>query len=189
MQEEKNKGGRPLKFKSVRELEEKIEQYFLSLYEVAYDQFGNPIKDKFYKPPKEDEPEDTNPFAGYIVKKVRVATVTGLAVYLDTFRDVLIDYENGKYDDRDEDGKPIELTDQEKDINQQIDSFSNTIKKAKAMIYADTEQQLHKPGAATGAIFSLKNNYQWTDKSITEHTNPDGSLSPIVRIIDERQDK
>ena len=146
---------KPLKFKSVEELTKRIDEYFASLYDYARDMWGNRLKDKDYKPQDGDE---DNPFAGWVMKKVKVATVTGLAVYLDTTRDTLMDYENGTYDDRDADGNVIELTEVEQEYNDQVAKYSDTIKRAKQMIYEDTEQQLYKSGASTGAIFSLKTN-------------------------------
>ena len=179
-----NKGGRPLKFKTVEELEQRIEQYFASLYDYARDMWGNRLKDKEYVKPA-DGSDDNNPYAGWVMKKVKVATITGLAVYLDTSRDVLIDYERGKYDEVDEDGNKIELSDIEQLFNEQVNTFSNTISRAKAMILEDTEQQLYKSGASTGAIFSLRVNYKWQDKTVTEFSNPDGSLNPFGKLTVE----
>lgn len=176
--------GRPLKFKNVDELTKAIDAYFASLYDYARDMWGNRLKDKDYKAPK-DGSDDDNPFAGFVMKKVKVATVTGLAVALDCGRDMLLDYESGKYDGRDEDGKPTDLTDEQQRWNEQVDQFSDTIKRAKQMIFEDTEQQLYRPGRSTGAIFSLKVNYGWQDKNITELTNPDGTLNPYGPLTTE----
>lgn len=154
--------GRPLKFQTVKELQEAIDNYFASLYEPAVDMWGNPVVNK-----KTGE---------QMLKKVNVATVTGLAVALDTTRDLLLDYENGKYDGKD-------LTIEQLAENQQIDDFSDTIKKAKLRIYADTEQQLYK-GKAVGAIFSLKNNYGWVDKVITE-TTPQEPNNPFKNLTED----
>lgn len=170
-------GHRPLKFKNVDELAKGIDAYFASLYDYARDMWGNRLKDKDYKPQKGDE---DNPHAGFVMKKVRVATVTGLAVALDTTRETLLDYESGKYDDRGPDGLPVELSPDQLLVNEQIATFSDTIKRAKQMILEDTEQQLYKPGRATGAIFSLKVNYQWQDKNVTELHDPDGVLDPFA---------
>lgn len=152
--------GRPLKFQTVKELQEAIDNYFASLYEPAFDMWGNPIVNK-----KTGE---------QLMKKMSVATITGLAVALDTTRDLLLDYENGKHD-----GKDQTLTAEQVAENQQITDFSDTIKKAKLRIYADTEQQLYH-GKPTGAIFSLKNNYGWRDKTEVETRDltPPPPLSP-----------
>ncbi len=174
---------KPLKFKTVEELEKGIDLYFASLYDYARDMWGNRLKDKDYKPQEGDE---DNPHAGFVMKKVKVATVTGLAVALDTTRETLLNYESGMYDDR-VDG---ELTDDSNAIeskelqewNEQVQKYSDTIKRAKQMILEDTEQQLFKPGRATGAIFSLKVNYEWQDKNVTELHDPDGALDPFAGL-------
>lgn len=175
---------KPLKFTSVEELVKQIDAYFESLYDYARDMWGNRMVDK------EAKPDPDNPDAKvYVMKKVKVATVTGLAVFLDTTRETLLDYESGKYDDRDAEGKSIELTVEQQEYNAQVQKYSDTIKRAKLMIYDDTEQQLFISGRSSGAIFSLKNNYQWQDKTQQELTNPDGSLSPLAGMrTDELRD-
>lgn len=177
-------GGRPLKFKDVEELEKKINDYFLSLYDYARDMWGNRLKDKDYKAPA-DGSDDDNPYAGWVMKKVKVATITGLALHLDTTRDLLIDYGSGKYDYLDREGKPREPTEEEKHYESQVKLFSDTIRRAKQMIADDTEQQLYISGRSTGAIFSMRVNYGWQDKTVTEITNPDGSLNPYNALTAE----
>jgi hypothetical protein len=71
-------------------------------------------------------------------------TITGLAIALDTFRNVLIDYEKGKYDKEDR-------------------VFSNTIKKAKHLVEHSYEIDLKKHGRS-GTIFALKN-FDWKDQT------------------------
>lgn len=168
---------KPLKFKTVKELEDAIDAYFRGLYDYKRDMWGNRLIDK-----QEPTLEDGKP--NYILQKREVATVTGLAVALDTTRETLLDYEGGKYDDRDDEGKPLELSDEQQGYNDQVKKYSDTIKRAKQMIYADTEQQLYRPGIATGAIFSLKNNYGWQDKTTTEVTNPEG-VNPFTGMKTE----
>ena len=102
----KNPGGRPLKFKTNKELQEKIDAYF-----IFCDEFNKPY------------------------------TVSGLADFLDTDRITLIRYENR-------------------------DAFSNTIKKAKQKIEAQFEERAlfgkYNPAIA---IFLMKNNFGYTDKT------------------------
>ena len=105
------KMGRPLKFKSVKELEKKITKYF-----------------------KDCE------------KNNKPLTITGLALELDTSRRVLIEY-----------GKKEE--------------YSNTIKKARLMCEQFAEQYLFSGKNIVGAIFNLKNNYGWRDKTETDITS------------------
>lgn len=156
--------GRPLKFQSVAELQGAIDNYFESLTEQAYDMWGNPLKDK----------ETGKP----LKKKTKVATITGLAVALKTTRETLLDYENGLHDGKDE-----SLSDEQIAENEQIKDFSDTIKEAKLRIYEDTEQQLYR-GKPTGAIFSLKNNYGWVDKTITE-TTPTTPTNPYENLTED----
>lgn len=151
--------GRPLKFKTIKELDEAIKRYFAGLYEPLYDAWGKPLKDEKGK---------------QRMIKTEVATITGLAVALGTTREILINYERGLHDGRAED-----LEDWQNEENEQIKDFSNTVKEAKLRIYADTEQQLYK-GKPIGAIFSLKNNYGWRDKTEVETRDltPPPPLSP-----------
>lgn len=90
-----------------------------------------------------------------------IPTVTGLAVVLDTSRKVLLDYEN--YCEHDDKLKTLDET-----VKRDI---SNTIKRAKARIEAEYEQQLLGAKNPAGAIFTLKNNYDWKDKQEIEQTN------------------
>ena len=151
-----DEGGRPLKFRTPQLLQKKIEAYFRSCFDYKRDMFGGRITDK--------KPLGLNKKTGkmnwskgeYIIEQVKPFTVTGLALFLETTRETLMDYEK-KYGDK----------------------FSDTIKKAKLAIYAYTEESLftNKP---TGPIFSLKNNYGWRDRK--EFTGDDGG--PIeVKVI------
>ena len=81
---------------------------------------------------------------GYpIDKEHKPPTITGLACHLDTTRDLLVDYED----------KP---------------QFSDTIKKAKQRILSYNEAMLYNRQASTaGIIFSLKNNWGYTDNAQT----------------------
>ena len=180
---------KPLKFKTVEELEKGIDLYFASLYDYARDMWGNRLKDKDYRAPDDDSDKD-NPHAGFVMKKVKVATVTGLAVALDTTRETLLNYESGMYDNRVDGAEPSgdshdTLTPEQQEWNDQVAKYSDTIKRAKQMILEDTEQQLFKPGRATGAIFSLKVNYEWQDKNVTELLDPDGVLDPFEGLSTE----
>lgn len=128
--------GRPAKFKSVADLERQIERYFFSCWTQKLDRYGTPIfvKDRNGK-------KTTTP----VMIQNKPYTITGLAVFLGTTRDVLIDYEAKK-------------------------DFSYTIKRAKQCCEAYAEEQLFIGRNPTGAIFNLKNNYGWNDKTQTEHS-------------------
>lgn len=154
-------GGRPLKFKSLKELQEKIEAYFADcdphMEEVtewvdARDKSGQLLKD-----------ENGLNYLVEVTHRIKTKqlpyTITGLALALNTTRETLLDYE----------GK---------------DEYSDTIKAAKTKIENFNEQMLFGP-SPTGTIFNLKNNYGWKDKSEQEISNPDGSLSPYNALTAE----
>ncbi len=112
-----NKGGRPLKFKSPEELQNKIDAY----YEWA----------------KENK---------------KHITITGLAWFLDTNRQTLLRYE--------EDDSEL-LKSVSEDVRQ---AFRDTVKRAKSRIEMEYEESLYNKNSAVGAIFTLKNNYNYVDK-------------------------
>lgn len=111
-----NPVGRPLKFKSVEEFQDKADDYFATTDESEW-------------------------------------TITGLAYHLETFRDVLMDYEHK-------------------------DEFSNAIKRVKLRIESAYEKSLRKNGRA-GDIFGLKN-FGWKDKTEQDiTTNGNDITSPV----------
>jgi len=63
------------------------------------------------------------------------------------------------------------------------DAFLPTLKKAKAICQRYAEEYLFKGKNQAGAIFNLKNNYAWKDK--TEHaiTGPEGG--PVGLLLEE----
>ena len=130
-----NLGGRPLKFETVQELQDKIKAYFESCWRPKLDMFGNRIKDK------ETGQEVLEQFKPY--------TISGMAVFLDTSRETLMDYQ-------DEEKRP---------------GYSDTIKAAKEVCYAYTEESLFMGKNPSGSIFSLKNNYGWKDQTQTDLTS------------------
>ena len=88
------------------------------------------------------------------IEEKEVPTVTGLCVYLDTDRNTLLRYE--KNDEKDW------LKGFDEDVKAE---FRRTIKKAKARIESGYEQALFQQGKTVGAIFTLKNNYNYVDKT------------------------
>lgn len=140
-----NPNGRPLAFKSVEELQSKIDEYF--------DFCDNRIQQVYSK--KQDAViEIINP---------EPYTIAGLAYAVGVDRKTLWNYSKK-------------------------DEFFHTIKRARDKVQTDVERRLMESNP-TGAIFNLKNNFGYRDKVETELTNPDGSMTPTVRIIDERQNK
>jgi hypothetical protein len=63
------------------------------------------------------------------------------------------------------------------------DEFLATVKRAKQRIEKTLEQRLFGPAAA-GTIFNLKNNFNWKDKTETEHSGIVG----ISDLTDEQLD-
>lgn len=141
----KHPGGRPLKFKSVEELQEKIDAYFADCdpHPEEYIEYVYATKTVQNDKGKDIEVNDYSirptTDTKWGISRQRPYTVTGLANFLNTSRETLINYEKR-------------------------DEFIDTIKAAKDKCEHYWELQLL--GAhATGPIFNLKNNYGWKDRS------------------------
>lgn len=80
-------------------------------------------------------------------------TVTRLAYYLNCDRQTLLNYENCESN-----GWLKRLSDEERK------KYVGTIKKAKMKIEAEYEDSLFTKSETVGAIFTLKNNYNWKDR-------------------------
>lgn len=125
---EKNKGGRPLKFETVEELQEKIDAFFVGcdkgeLIEV-YDKKKQEVRTIVQRDPY---------------------TITGLALALDTSRQVLCDYG-------------------------ERDKFADTILRAKLKCENYVEKySLRGDVPPAIGVFVLKN-YDWRDKTEVENT-------------------
>lgn len=88
--------------------------------------------------------------------KMFAPTVEGLAYALHLSRQGLLNYE----------GKP---------------EFVDTVKRAKQKIAIALEQRLYGQ-AVTGAIFNLKNNFGWKDKTEQELTGAEGGPIQIAEV-------
>jgi hypothetical protein len=142
--------GRPLKFQSVEELQQKIDAYFAECDpHTGMEKYVVRLKDDSTKV---IERECLTPQVPY--------TITGLALALDTSRKTLLDYESGEYDN-----KALDESTQAE--------FSNTIKKAKLKIHNFAENRLFSGQIVAGIIFNLKNNFEWVDRK--ELTGADGN--------------
>lgn len=167
----KHPGGRPLKFTSAEELQKKVDAYFADCdpHMVEMTEWVE-ARDK-----KGALLKDKNGL-NYLVEvthKVMTKqipyTITGLALALDTSRETLLDY-------------------------QDKEEFSDTIKKAKIKCQNYVEKSLLTNNPA-GAIFNLKNNYGWKDKTETDLTT-DGEriglsaeqAEQLIRARAERRD-
>jgi len=163
-----NRVGRPMLFTSVEELEEKIEAYFKSCWDYKRDMFGGRIEDKILNHEyDENDKSKGNKWLGheFIMEQVKPYTVSGLAIYLKTSRETLMNYEKR-------------------------DEYFDTIKNAKDRVYAFVEESLFK-GRPTGAIFSLKNNYGWKNKHVREDIIPVTIIDDsdeVARLTRERKE-
>lgn len=83
-------------------------------------------------------------------------TITGLALWLDTTRETLLDY-------------------------QERPEFSDTIKRAKSKCenWVEENALMNKINATT-AIFNLKNNYGWKDKTEQDITSQGQQLGVVI---------
>ena len=59
------------------------------------------------------------------------------------------------------------------------DEFLDTIKEARNKVHEDVETRLMDGKAQAGAIFNLKNNFGWKDKTETEHSGSIELPTPI----------
>lgn len=119
--------GRPPKYKSEDEMQEKIDAYFKSCEgEMLKDSEGNYVLDKYGRP---------------IWVGAKPITITGLALALGfTSRQALLNYQGKK-------------------------EFVDTITRAKAKVEQYAEERLFDKDGATGAKFSLANNFKgWNEK-------------------------
>ena len=144
--------GRPLKFTTVEKLATACDAYFESCWEERTETVNAEIVKGEYKEAKS------------IKKRVQVRpyTITGLALFLDTTRDVLLDYEN--LEERKE--------------------YSNTIKRAKLRCQNYAEEYLYYGKNPAGAMFNLKANYKWEDK---QHIETSGTV--IIDAKDMKRSK
>lgn len=109
---------------------------------------GRPLK---FKSPEELEVK-IEAYYEWAKENKKHITVTGLAWFLDTNRQTLLDYES-------EDSSLFKnMSDNMKH------TFIDTIKRAKARIEMEYEESLYNKNSAVGAIFTLKNNYGYVDK-------------------------
>lgn len=134
----KHPGGRPLKFKTKKELEEKIEEYFTycaNRFRTTIDKEGNEHSYIWPEP----------------------YTISGLAVWLDTSRQTLINYE-------------------------ERDEFFDTIARAKQKIEHDLEVRTIESRTPNGGIFVLKNGFGWRDET---HSHIEGSLKTSNELTPE----
>lgn len=177
-----NPVGPPLKFKSVKKLQEAIDAYFRECdpHWISEEYWDWPVKNLDDDYDEELEPQghggalkrrhrshDLDYSAPQELKTRMVLTVqvpytiTGLALALDTTRKTLLDYEEraSNYQPGDDGYDPLYA------------KLSNTIKKAKAKVENYAETYLYNGKNTAGGIFNLKNNFGWADKQEIDETS------------------
>ena len=133
-----NPVGRPLKFKSPKELEQKINEYF--------DYCDNRIKNIYTKEGAEVAITHPAPY-----------TMSGLARALGVDRDTILNYSKKE-------------------------EYFGTIRDARNRVAEDVEIRLMETSNQSGAIFNLKNNFGWKDK--TEQDTTIHMPKPIMDVTD-----
>jgi len=132
--------GRPCKFTSPEQLEGLIKDYFDSIT------ISVPRTKSNTNPDKDVDDDFREPILNNLWEQivdtewVSIPSILWLCEYLDIHRSTLIEYE-------------------------ELNEFSNTIKKAKQIIEKYNAEQLYRKEQVTGIIFNLKNNFDWKDKS------------------------
>jgi hypothetical protein len=130
-----NTVGRPLKFANAGELQVRIDEYFHSCYEERWDSRSDKDGNVTWHP-------SLDRYGMIIRDQIKPFTISGLAVFLGTSRQTLLNYE-------------------------ETDEFFDTITRAKAIIENYAEEQLFDKNARNinGIQFNLNNNYKrWTNK-------------------------
>lgn len=138
-----NPVGRPLKYKTVAELQKAIDEYFAycdnRTISVYIKEAGDNIE----------------------ISKPAPYTMSGLARALGLSRQALSEY-NGR------------------------EQFGDAIKASRDRVQEDIETRLMETSNQSGAIFNLKNNFGWKDKTETDLTSGGETLAPIlVKFIGE----
>jgi len=157
--------GRPMKFKTVEELQTKIDAYFADC-DPHMEEVTEWVQARDSKGQLKKDDNGLNYLVEVTHKVVtgqKPYTITGLALALDTTRETLIDYEDKQ-------------------------EYSDAIKKAKQKCQNYAELMLFT-NSPTGSIFNLKNNYGWRDKTETDLTNNGKDFpTPIIALNDVRPD-
>lgn len=109
---------------------------------------GRPLK---FKSPEELQAK-IDAYYEWAKENKKHITITGLAWFLDTNRQTLLRYEE-------EDSELLKSVDEDVKVK-----FRDTIKRAKARVEMEYEESLYNKNSAVGAIFTLKNNYNYVDK-------------------------
>lgn len=178
--------GRPLKFASVEELQTKIDAYFKEMdreEDTRVFEHGATVEDVYEEIDDKDNrvnkrrlvcelckgrPKDRGcKLVSGEIKFRRPYTVTGLALWLDTTRQTLLEYQ-GEVEGREHDPR-----------------FADTITMAKARIENYASERLFDPDAPMrGVIFSLSNNAKdWTEKKDNTLRFPTDGAKELAKAL------
>lgn len=171
---------KPLKFPSVEDLAASIELYFLDCdkyedtrkYEHENIEYDEETRKKVCTNCWQPARSKGCMLVSGALKLPRPYTVTGLAVWLDTTRQTLLEYQG-------------EVEGREKDP-----AYADTIRRAKQRIENYAEEKLYDSNYPTrGVIFSLSNNAdRWSERKTTDvNLGEDGAKKLADRLFSEAQ--
>lgn len=147
-EQDKQPVGRPLKYKTVAELDQAINAYF--------DECDPHVAKRMVETGTKAD-GDTMFELRNVMTEQKPYTMSGLAHAMGISRQTLLDYGNR-------------------------DEFLDTLDSAKARVHRYAEEQLFSK-SATGAVFSLKNNWGWRDQSQVDHTSGGAKIeAPTVYV-------
>lgn len=146
-EQKKNLGGRPLKFKTVEELDQAIQSYF--------DMCDPHLEERLVESGMNDKGE-TIFMRRKVMTEQQPYTVSGLARAIGLTREGILGYK-------------------------ERDGFSDSIQAAYERCHEWAEKQLYGR-AATGAAFSLKNNWGWRDRQEIDHTSKDQPIPLLAGL-------
>ncbi|MBC2579981.1 terminase small subunit [Clostridium sp. DJ247] len=132
---------------------------------------GQPLK---WNSPEELE-EKINEYYRWAKENEKHITVTGLAWFLGCDRQTLLNYEGA------EENQWLKRVDDETRRK-----YVGTVKNAKRFIEMNYEEGLFNKSSTTGAIFTLKNNYNWVDKQEVVTNNNVNNLDLSVEEIEKQ---
>jgi hypothetical protein len=158
----------PMKFESVEELQQKIDDYFLSCLSPIMETIPNPDYDldgdKIANEdiPKYIERHKRNAKGDLMYTQHEPYTISGLAYALGTSRTTLLEYQ--------------------KELKTSLDpeilkGCADAIKRAKQKIETYMEKYMFEGKNQTSAIFVAKNNFGWIDRSERDVTTKGDSLN------------
>lgn len=153
-EQDKHPGGRPLKYKTVAELDQAINAYF--------DECDPHVAKRMVETGTKADGDRMFELRNVMTEQ-KPYTVSGLARAMGIDRDTLVNYRHR-------------------------DEFFGSISAAYDRVHEFTESQLYGK-SATGAAFSLKNNWTRRDKQEVDHTTNGAATQPYQKLSVEELKK